>query len=131
MAARKFVLFYFLVGWFILSISPLCLAGDGNALRAPVSKDIKVMRTQGLINPGGNLKASYLLINEMRIYINGTTKIMDQDSKPIQVTLLKPKNWVYMEIEKDSNQKYFRAKKIYLLPHYVNSGEKKRYSFMK
>jgi len=131
MAARKLILFYSVLGWLILSISPLSTAGDGNVLRSPGSKDIKVLRTQGLINPGGNLKTSYLLINEMRIYFDGSTKIMDRNSKPIPVTLLKPKNWVYMEIEKDSTQKYFKAKKIYLLPNYVNPKEKKIYSFMK
>ena len=36
-----------------------------------------LVRTQGLVNPGGNLKAGYLFINEMRIRLDGSTQITD------------------------------------------------------
>jgi len=89
------------------------------------------VRTQGLVNHGGNLKAGYLLINEMRIYIDGTTRVMDQREIPVSLAELKPKKWVYLEMEKDGVQNIFCAKKIYLLPHYVKPDQRRRFSFMK
>jgi hypothetical protein len=56
---------------------------------------------------------------------------MDQYGKPISVAELKPKGWVYIEIEKDPIKKISKAKKIYLLPRYVTQPEKGRFSFMK
>ncbi len=109
-----------LIGWVLLYASPLSLA------RA----DVSMLMTQGLVNPGGNLKAGYLIINEMRVYIDKTTEIMDHRGKPILVTEIKPKNWVYMEVEKDANKRIAKAKKIYLLPHYVDPAKRKSFSFM-
>jgi len=109
-----------LAGWFILSVTANCLATTGN-----------VLRTQGLINPGGNLKAGYLLINEMSIHIDKGTQVMDQYGKPISVAELKPKGWVYIEIEKDPIKNISKARKIYLLPRYMTPPEKGRFSFMR
>ena len=113
-------LFSFLLGWFLLLIFPISLFADG-----------KLIRTQGLINPGGNLKGNYLLINEMRVYIHRSTEVMDLHGTVIPVTELKPKKWVYMEIEKDPDKNVAKAKKIYLLPHYVKPEEKRKFAFMK
>jgi hypothetical protein len=110
-----------LAGWFILSIAPNCLAASGGVL----------LRTQGLINPGGNLQAGYLVINEMRVHIDPVTQIMDQYGTSIPVTRLKPRGWVYIEIEKDPIEKITKAHKIVLLPRYVTPAEKKRFSFMR
>ncbi len=109
-----------LIGWFVLSITPICSAADDS-----------VLHTQGLINPGGNLKAGYLLINEMRIYVDRATQVMDDRGVPIAATELKPKRWAYMEIEKDTVRKTIKATKIYLLPHYVSAQERQKYPFMK
>lgn len=108
-----------LIGWVLLYASPLSFARDGSMLR-----------TQGLVNPGGNLKAGYLIINEMRVYIDKTTEVMDHRGKPILITEIKPKNWVYMEVERDPNKRTAKAKKIYLLPHYVDPSKRKNFSFM-
>jgi len=110
-----------LTGWFILFMASNCFAASGNVL----------LRTQGLINPGGNLRAGYLLINEMRIHVDQVTQIMDQYGTSIPVTRLKPRGWVYIEIEKDPIEKITKAHKIILLPRYVTPAEKKRFSFMK
>jgi len=91
----------------------------------------RVIRTQGLINPGANLKAGYLFINEMRVYIDKATQIMNQYGTSIPITELKPKKFVYLEMDKDPNQGINKAKKIYLLPHYVNPKDKQKFSFMK
>jgi len=109
-----------LIGWLISSATSNCLAVDSS-----------VLRTQGLINPGGNLKAGYLLINEMRIHIDKVTQVMDRYGTPISTAELKPREWVYMEIEKDPIKKTVKARKIYLLPRYVTPAEKRRFSFMK
>ena len=89
------------------------------------------MGTQGLVNPGGNPKAGYLYINEMRVNINRTTQIMDHHAVRIPAVALKPRSWVYMEIEKEPNDRYVTARKIYLLPHYILPEEKGKFFFMK
>lgn len=111
---------YILVGWVIFSMTTFCLA-----------KERGLLRTQGLINPGGNLKSGYLLINEMRVYIDKATQIMNHNGTPIPVTDLKPQKFVYLEMEKDPNQNINKAKKIYLLPYYVNPGDRQKFPFMK
>ena len=113
-------LVYGLIAWVILSITQVCLGAENN-----------ILRSQGLINPGGNLKEGYLLINEMRIRIDRATQVMDDRGAPLSSAELKPKRWVYMEIEKDSVKTTARAKKIYLLPYYVKPAEKQRFPFMK
>ena len=113
-------LVYGLIAWVILSMTPVCFGAENN-----------ILRTQGLINPGGNLKEGYLLINEMRIRIDRATQVMDDRGAPISSAELKPKRWVYMEIEKDSAKMTAKAKKLYLLPYYVKPAEKQRFSFMK
>jgi len=115
------ILFYILLGWLILLIFPMMSpAVDGN-----------IIRTQGLINPGGNFKGGYILINEMKVYINKTTQVMDHREIPVPITELKPKRWVYMEVKKNSNGNKITAKKIYLLPYYINPEERRKYSFMR
>jgi len=89
------------------------------------------LRTQGLINPGGNPAAGYLLINEMRIHIDKRTQILNAHNVSIPITELKPKRWVYIETEKDPVLKIDRARKIYLLPRYINPQEVNRYPFMR
>ncbi len=111
---------YGLIVWLIFSITPVCFGAEHN-----------VLRTQGLINPGGDLKRGYLLINEMRIYIDPSTQVMNEWGTPVPSAELKPRRWVYMEIEKDSAKMTAKAKKIYLLPHYIKPGEKQRFFFMK
>ena len=111
---------YGLIAWVILSMTPVCFGAENN-----------ILRTQGLINPGGNLKGGYLLINEMRIQIDRTTQVMDDRGAPLSSAELKPKRWVYMEIEKTSVKTAAKAKKIYLLPYYVKPAEKQRFPFMK
>ena len=108
------------VGCVLLFMTTFCFANENSTLR-----------TQGLINPGGNPKAGYLLINEMKIYIDQKTQLMDIHKGSIPLSEFRPKRWVYLEIEKDPNEKKFIARKIYLLPHYVNPKEKGRFSFMK
>ena len=110
---------FMLTVWVVLHLVPSALA---------VSHTV---RTQGLVNYGGNLKAGYFLINEMRIYVDGTTKVMDQREIPVSLADVKAKKWVYLEMEKDVGQNIFCAKKIFLLPHYIRPDQKRRFSFMK
>lgn len=112
-------IFFVLIGWTILHAPSFCFAEDGN-----------VLRTQGLINPGGNPKAGYLIINEIRVYIDKTTQVMDHRGTPILLTEFQSKRWVYMEVEKDQSKKMMKAKKIYLLPRYINPEERKKFPFM-
>jgi hypothetical protein len=119
MGDRRSIL-YILIGIIVLCAAPVSLAAEG-----------KLWRTQGLINSGGGLKGGYLFINEMRVYVDRTTKVTDQREIPIPVTELKPKRWVYMEVEKDPGQNFLKARKIYLLHHYVKPKERNKLSFMR
>jgi hypothetical protein len=94
------------------------------------AKESRSVFTQGLINPGGNLKAGYLLINEMRVYIDSSTAITDRWGKDLPATELKSKNWVYLELEKGPANR-MKARRIYLLPRYVKPEERKQFAFMK
>jgi len=109
-----------LIGWFILSLTSVCPGSERD-----------VMRTQGLINPGGNPAAGYVLINETRVLIDKNTQVMNHRCAPISVSELKPKRWVYMEVEKDSVRQTVKSSKIYLLPRYLNPEETKRFPFIK
>ncbi len=90
-----------------------------------------LVRTQGLINTGTDAKAGYLLVNEMKVSMDGATKVLDHRQVPVPVTELKPKRWVYVELEKNPRQKIMKAKSIYVLPYYVNPKNKKDFPFMK
>jgi hypothetical protein len=108
-----------LIGVLLLLVPDLCFA-----------KDSRPVFTQGLINPGGNLKAGYLLVNEMKVYLDASTSIMDPRGNILPATDLNPKKWVYLEMEQGPNNR-MRAKKIYLLPRYINPEEKSKFAFMK
>lgn len=108
-----------LIGVFLLLIPELCF-----------TKETRPLFTQGLINPGSNLKAGYLLINEMRVYLDSSTAIMDRWGKVLPAAELKSKNWVYLELEKGPAHG-MKARKIYLLPRYVKPEERKQFAFMK
>jgi hypothetical protein len=108
-----------LIGLFFVLVPELCFA-----------KDSRSVSTQGLINPGGNLKAGYLFINEMRVYLDSSTAIMDRWGKVLPAAELKSKNWVYLELEKGPANG-MKARKIYLLPRYVKPEERKQFAFMK
>ncbi len=115
----RIVLCSLLIGSIIFIATHLVFAKDGTGLR-----------TQGLINTGGNVKSGYLIINEMRVRIDKTTKLMDHRGNPTPIAEFQPKKRVYMEIVQDQNKKTIRARRIYLLPRYVNPEERKQYPFM-
>ncbi len=110
------------MGWILILFIPLSLAQAKEA--SPI------LRTQGLINPGGNPKAGYLFINEMRVYYDRATLLMDEREVPIPITEFTAKKWVYMEVEKDPRGR-IRARRMYLLPHYIDPKERKKLSFMR
>ena len=120
MLNRKFRTLVFL-GCFFLSLCSIVLAKENDM----------ILRTQGLVNPGGNLKAGYLIINEMKVYINKNTQVMDYRGSPIPIEEIKPKKWVYMEVIKGEVIGTGRAKRIYLLPRYVEPREIDKFPFMK
>jgi len=95
------------------------------------AKENGILWTQGRINPGGNLKAGYLFINEMRVHLSPSTQIADHHGKTVASSELKPRKWVYVGIEKDGATQALIINKIYLLPHYVVPEKKKQFSFMK
>ncbi len=116
--------------WLFLSLIAsvlvvLCGAFPGSA------EERSTIRTQALVNTGSDLKSGYLLINEMRVSVDSNTKVLDHRQVPIPVTEIKPKRWVYVELEKNTRQKIIRVTKIYLLPSYVNQKSKKDFPFMK
>jgi len=109
-----------LIGGFLLTVGVLSEAREG-----------QIFWTQGRINSGGDLNSGYLLINEMRVYLNSSTRVMDHRGTDIDPAGLKPKKWVYLELEKEGEKNRLKARKVYLLPHYVGPDQKRQFVFMK
>jgi hypothetical protein len=100
------------------TISSLTFAGD---------KDI--VKTQGIIMAIELFKNS-MVVNERLVVWDQKTLFYDEKAKSITVDQLKTKNWVYLEGVLDKPNKRVLAKKIYLLPKYIDDKEKHLYPFI-
>ncbi len=69
--------------------------------------------------------AGCLLINEMRVRIDGATQIMDRKGTPNDPGELKAKKRVYLEMDEG------RARETCLPPRCINPGERPNFRFMK
>ena len=77
-----------------------------------------------------DLKKNTVVINERLFIWNEKTIFSDDKGKPITVEKLSAKSWVYIEGANDKAHKRWIAKKIYLLPKYINRKELHLYSFI-
>ena len=100
------------------TISSLTFAGD---------KDI--VKTQGIIMAIELFKNS-MVVNERLVVWDQQTFFNNEKGKPITVDQLKTKNWVYLEGVLEKEKKRVLAKKIYLIPKYIDGKEKHLYPFI-
>lgn len=71
-----------------------------------------------------------ITVNERSFAFDRNTTVYNEKGSPIPQDRLKTKTWVFIEGVKDKSQKKV-AKKIYLLPKYIDEKEKRLYPFIK
>jgi hypothetical protein len=104
--------------FFSVFISSLTFAAD---------KDIVTF--QGIVTEL-DWKKKMIIVNERSFAFDQNTIVHNEKGFPIPQDTLKTKTWVFIEGTKDKSQKKM-AKKIYLLPKYIDEKEKYRYPFFK
>ena len=71
-----------------------------------------------------------MVVNERLVVWDQQTFFNNEKGKPITVDQLKTKNWVYLEGVLEKEKKRVLAKKIYLIPKYIDGKEKHLYPFI-
>jgi hypothetical protein len=86
------------------------------------------VKMQGLIM-NIDLKQNTMVVNEKTFTWRSNTAIHNDKGSPITMDRFKQNAWVYIEGEKDENNR-MHIKKIYLLPKRVDKKEMHLYPFM-
>jgi hypothetical protein len=107
-----------LIVFFIFIISALTFGADK-----------KLVKIQGMVMDL-DLKKKTMIVNEMHFVWNDKTIINNEKGSLIAIEKIKPRSWVYIEGETDKVNNRVEARKIYLLPKYIDENERSRYSFM-
>jgi len=71
-----------------------------------------------------------ITVNERSFAFDQNTIVYNEKGSPISQDRIRTKTWVFIEGVKDKRQKKV-AKKIYLLPKYIDEKEKHLYPFIK
>jgi len=98
-----------------------------SSLTFAASKDIVTF--QGIVTEL-DWKKKIIIVNERSFAFDQNTIVHNEKGSPIPQDNLKTKTWVFVEGVKDKSQKKL-AKKIYLLPKYIDEKEKHLYPFIK
>jgi hypothetical protein len=77
-----------------------------------------------------DINKNTMIVNEKLFVWNQNTAIYNDKGSPLTIDKFKPKTWVYIEGERDKNNRQIIIKKIYLLPKYVDKKERHLYPFM-
>ena len=77
-----------------------------------------------------DLYKNLIVVNEKVFVLNSQTMIRDEKDHSAGMARLKPEAWVYVVGENNSAIKKLVAKRIYLLPKYVERKERHLYPFM-
>ncbi len=77
-----------------------------------------------------DVKKSTMIVNEKLFVWSQNTAIFNDKGTPITIDQFKPKAWVYIQGEREKNNKRIIIHKIYLLPKYIDKKERLRYPFM-
>jgi hypothetical protein len=93
------------------------------------SADINIVKMQGTVM-SVDLKKSTVVISEKTFVWDQKTAFYNEKGSPITVDSLKIKGWVYIEGENDKANKRWVAKKIYLLPKFIERKERYLYPFI-
>jgi hypothetical protein len=110
-----------------IRIATLFLMFTVASLTFAADKDI--VKTQGIIMAIELFKNS-MIVNERLVVWDPQTLFNNEKAKPITVDQLKVKNWVYLEGVLDKDRKKVLAKKVYLLPKYIDDKQKHLYPFI-
>lgn len=71
-----------------------------------------------------------MIVNERLFVIDSKTRVRDEKDYSIMADRLKLQSWVYVEGENNKAIKKLVAKKIHLLPQYIEKRERHLYPFM-
>jgi hypothetical protein len=77
-----------------------------------------------------DLYKNVITVNEKTFLLNSQTMIRDEKDHSAGMSRLKPEAWVYVVGENNSAIKKLVAKRIYLLPKYIERKERHLYPFM-
>ncbi len=116
---RVYIINIYLIVMLILLTYPLCFGSDSN---------IEMNKAQGIVMEI-DLKNNIIIVNEKLIHIDSSTLTHDDRGTPVSIDRIKKKGWVYIEWSKEENRSL--AKKIYLLPKFIEKRERHHYPFMK
>lgn len=101
-------------------------------LMAPVltfASDPGIVKIQGVVM-AVNLKQNSLTVNERTFSWDPQTLISNEKGQPVAPDKLKPQGWVYIEGIPDKTNRRNIAKKIYLIPKFIEKKERHLYPFM-
>lgn len=102
------------------------------ALLIPVltfASDPAIVKLQGVVM-SLDLKQNRLTVNERTFAWDHQTLISNEKGQPVTPDKLKPRGWVYIEGVPDKTNRRNLAKKIYLIPKFIENKEKHLYPFM-
>jgi len=93
------------------------------------AEDISIVKIQGVVM-SLDLKKSTVVINEKTFIWDQNTTFHNEVGSPITIDKLRTKGWVYIEGENDKVHKRWVAKKIYLLPKFIDRRQRHLYPFI-
>lgn len=88
-----------------------------------------IVKIQGVIM-ALDLNKNTMIVNEKSFVWSQKTAIYNDKGSPVTIDKFRPKTWVYLEGEKDKNNRRIIINKIYLLPKYIDKKERHLYPFM-
>ena len=89
-----------------------------------------IVKIQGMIMAVDTYKKT-MIVNEKSFAWSQNTATYDAKGSPITIVKFSPNTWVYIEGQKDKNNRLTIIDKIYLLPKYISKKERHLYPFMK
>ena len=93
------------------------------------AQDSNIVKLQGRVM-SLDLYRNVMTVNEKVFVLDPQTTVKDEKDYPVSIDRLKPEAWVYVEGENNKVIKKLVAKKIYLLPKYIEKRERHLYPFM-
>ena len=113
-----------LIGVMIL-ISCYLFTGCGLAL----ASEEDIVKMQGMIM-ALDINKNTMVVNEKSFVWSQNTAVYNDKGSPITIDRFKPQTWVYIEGERDKNNRRIIINKIYLLPKYIGKKERHLYPFI-
>jgi hypothetical protein len=107
-----------LISSYLLIFSTLAFASEDD-----------IVKIQGMIMDL-DVNKNTMIVNEKLFVWSQNTTLYNDKGSPLTIDKFKPKSWVYIEGERDKNNRRIIINKIYLLPKYVDKKERHLYPFM-